>query len=76
MKDGVFMADSITIKVSELYERAKQMQDDGMEYVKLSILDEDEVDDDIIPPSLWLNAFSDEEPGSIDYDGIESIDVD
>lgn len=71
------MADSITIKVSDLYDRAKQMKDDGMDFVELTILAEEYEDDDILPPALWLSATSKKESFmSIDYEAIDAIDED
>ncbi|ACD22656.1 hypothetical protein FDE76_14920 [Clostridium botulinum] len=72
------MADSITIKVSELYERAKQMKDDGMDYVEVSILEDDDENfkSDPLPTTLWLSANSKKEPfESVEYEEIEVIET-
>lgn len=68
------MAEFITVKVSDLYDRAKQMKDDGMDFVQISILDEQEMDDGIIPSSLWLSASSKKESFmAVDYEEIEAL---
>lgn len=68
------MSDRITIKVSDLYHRAKQMKDDGMDVVRISILEEEELDDDdIIPACLWLSATSKKQSFmAVDYEPIDA----
>lgn len=68
------MADSIKVDVNELLERLNQMKNDGMKYVELLILDEEEFDNDIIPCTLSLSASEDKSfVFSFDYEMIEEI---
>lgn len=69
--------DTITLPVKELYRQLKEMMDDGMDYVELSILEADNYDpNDPIPASLELTAFSLDTPEEgVCYDGIDSVDV-
>lgn len=67
--------DSIVIKVSDLYSLAKQLKDDKMEYVHLSLLEEDFVDNERIPPSIEVSATeSKDSVCAVDYDGIEAVE--
>lgn len=66
------MADTIKISVDELFNQLQQMKADGMNYVKLSILDKEELDNDIIPRTLSLTASKDNSfKFSFDYEMIE-----
>ena len=64
--------DEITISVKELYEIAKQMLDDKMDWVTVSILDADGTGENALPPSVSLEAFTDDAP----YEGIVYDDID
>lgn len=72
------MADSITIKVSELYDLVKKMKDDRMDFVELLILDEeeDETDSSIIPRTLSFSATAKKSSFSTDYDCIDETTID
>lgn len=65
----------ITINVYELYEKAKQMYDDGMNYVEISIDAGDYSDPDCpLFPSVYFIAYTQEGPCSnieIDYEDIK-----
>jgi hypothetical protein len=50
------MTDTITLNIDELLDQINQMKKDGMKYVKLLILDEEELDGDTIPKTLSLSA--------------------
>ena len=64
--------DEIKISVKQLYERAKQMLDDGMDTVILSILTSDE--DENVPIALSLEAVAKDTPyEGVDYDEIEAV---
>ena len=64
--------DEIKISVKQLYERAKQMLDDGMDTVILSILTSDEGED--VPIALSLEAAAKDTPyEGVDYDEIEAV---
>ena len=64
--------DEIKISVKQLYERAKQMLDDGMDTVILSILTSDE--DENVPIALSLEAAAKDTPyEGVDYDEIEAV---
>lgn len=68
------MAD-ITIKVSKLYEMAKQLKDNKEELVIISITDEDEMEAWDIPASINFKATSLSEPDwTTDYDSIYAFD--
>lgn len=74
------MSNSITVKVSGLYQLAKKLKDDNMDTVNIMILQEDLEDDveyeeeDLLPPALGFRAYTKDpsDPG-IDYEEIESI---
>ena len=67
------MRDSIIVSVSELRALIKDVRRSGKEYVKLSILDplDDEDDDAVVPAELLLYAFNPNDPNIlIDYGSI------
>lgn len=64
--------DSITVKVSELYEQIKLMKDDGMDYVEIKMLEADE-DDPEIPASISLTARKETDLYDIDYEDVYSV---
>ena len=55
LKGGENM-DEIEVLVNDLYEMIKQLKEDGMDTVTISILPADDNDGDRIPPSLWFEA--------------------
>ena len=57
--------DTITVKVSELYEQIKLMKNDKMDYVTLSILEP--------KPEEDIPASQKNESVEIDYDSVDSI---
>ena len=60
------------ISVKELLEKAEEMNADGMEFVCLSLMEEDATDpDDILPPAVHFSAFERGSSGAVDYDCIE-----
>lgn len=63
--------DTITVKVSELYEQIKLMKNDKMDYVTLSILEPKPEED--IPASIYLTAYQKNESVEIDYESVDSI---
>ena len=64
----------INISVKSLYEKAKQMFDDGMDTVVVSILDPDGEGEDALPACISFEASTAEDPEmGIDYDEIEAI---
>ena len=67
--------DSITISVSDLEDLVSDLKNDGMKYVTLSILEEDELEGERIPPSLSATGYdsSDMSIGT-DYDDLEAIE--
>lgn len=69
--------DTITVPVKELYRQLKEMIDDGMDYVEVSIMEADNYDpDNPIPPSIELMAFSLDTPEEgVMYDGVDASDV-
>lgn len=58
-----------TVKVSELYQRAKEMLNDGMDFVEI---DFHEGDDDL-PRCLMFSASSKFDPGGSTYDDIYTV---
>ncbi len=51
------MADSVIVKVSELRSLLQDIRRDGMDYVRVSLIDEDDlIKDDVIPASVSLSA--------------------
>ena len=64
--------DSITVKVSELYEQIKLMKDDGMDFVEIKMLEADE-DDSEIPASISLTARKETDLYDIDYEDVYSV---
>ena len=64
--------DSITVKVSELYEQIKLMKDDGMDFVEIKMLEADE-DNPEIPASISLTARKETDLYDIDYEDVYSV---
>lgn len=62
----------ITISVSELYQKAKEMLNDGMDYVEIGI---DEADDEL-PPAVYFQAWTRHAPEmGVDYEVIEEAEL-
>lgn len=63
----------LTVKVSELYQRVKEMHDDGMDYVKIMLSEADSSDPDMpLPPCISFTAWTEEESfAGIDYEEVE-----
>lgn len=51
------MSDNITLNVKELFDQINKIKNDGMNYVDLTILDEEEFEGDLIPKTLSLTAY-------------------
>lgn len=63
--------DEIEVRVKDLYEIVKQLIDDGMDTVTVSILPADDNGGDRIPPSLSFEASTFEAPyEGVDYDNV------
>ena len=58
-----------TVKVSELYQRAKEMLDDGMDIVEVDFHEGDEY----LPRCLMFCASSKSDFGGTDYDEIYTV---
>lgn len=70
------MIDTITVKVSELYNLAKQLKNDGMDFVEVSIVQDDSTSAPL-PDCLNFSAFSEKMPEAFfDYDCIDGISED
>lgn len=66
------MCSSITINVNELFDQINKIKNDGMNYVNLTILDEEEIEGDLIPKTLALSAFINKADNIyIDYEMLE-----
>lgn len=63
----------LTVKVSELFERVKEMHDDGMDYVDIYLSEEDiSVPDIPLPPAINFTAWTEKESYmGIDYEEVE-----
>lgn len=63
----------LTVKVSDLYQRVKEMHDDGMDYAKISLSEADDSFPDVpLPPSISFAAWTESEPfAEIDYEEVE-----
>lgn len=69
------MKDSIILSVSELRSLVKDIRRSGSDFVKLSIVDSEKFDGDVIPPSL--EAFSCKKSDTsvwIDFEPIFEVD--
>lgn len=65
--------DEITVSVKELYNRAKQMLDDGMDIVTLGVSGGDGEGKDETPFFVWFEASTKDAPyEGIDYEEIEA----
>lgn len=63
---------NVTVKVSDLYKLSKEMLNDGMDYVEVSILEPDPEDD--FPVCLHFEASKAAEPEvGIDYEDLDDI---
>lgn len=65
--------DHIVVNVSDLSERASQLVEDGMKYVKLCLTESDDTcPDDILPPCIMVSACeSEDDPAETTYDSID-----
>ena len=64
--------DTITVKVSDLYEQVKLMMQDKMDVVEISILEADE-DFPEIGASISLSARKETDGYDTDYDDVYSV---
>ena len=64
--------DSITVKVSELYEQIKLMKDDGMDFVEIKMLEADE-DFPEIGASISFSARKESDIYDTDYDDVYAV---
>ncbi|MDF2605879.1 MAG: hypothetical protein K0S34_69 [Bacillales bacterium] len=64
----------ITVKVSDILKKAKELLDDKIEFVDISYFESQEEDGEIIPACLHFDAY-DGEGGGIDYDVVEEVEV-
>ena len=64
-----------TIDAYELYERAKDIINAGMDYAVISLCEPDDSDPDIpLPASVHFDAFSKREPAAlVDFEDIDVI---
>ena len=60
------------IPASELYQKAKEILSDGMEFVEISFLYPDEEDD--LPAAVHFEAYRTSDFGSTNYEEIDVID--
>lgn len=65
---------AITVRVTDLLEKINELIKDGIEYVEVGILDEQEFDGEKIPASLHFEAY-DGHGGGVDYEDIEEVKV-
>ena len=62
---------SILIKVSDLLAKARELSQDGIEYVELSLLEADGE----LPACVCFNAYSATVDSCIDYEEINAVDA-
>ena len=64
------------ISASELYQKAKEILNDGMDYVAISFMEPDEIDtDDPLPAAVHFDAFKKSTPEAwIDFEEINVVD--
>ena len=60
------------IPASELYQKAKEILNDGMEFVEISFMEPDEEDD--LPAAVHFEAYRASDFGSTDYEEIDVVD--
>ena len=65
------------ISASELYQRAKEMLNRGMDYVSISLMDpDDSVPDDPLPACVHFEACSKKDTNSwFDFNEIDAIQI-
>lgn len=63
--------DSCTVSASELFQRAKEMLNDGNTHVTITLVEPDEE----LPASVSFEAWKAGSDYSVGYDSIESIDA-
>lgn len=62
----------ITVSASALYQKAKEIVNDGMDYVNIFISDADEE----LPPAIFFEAWTKRAPEmGVDYDVIEAAEL-
>lgn len=67
--------DKIVVSVKDLAQKVKELTNNKMEYVKVSICEPLYDEDDIIPACLSFMAWTEEESFmEIDFDSIDAID--
>nr|DAS46735.1 MAG TPA: hypothetical protein [Caudoviricetes sp.] len=64
------------VKVNDLFSVVKDMKDDGMDFVELSFLEKDTSNpDDIIPASIFFEAWSKKDPEcGVGYDDVFAVE--
>lgn len=66
---------SIIIKLSDLRSRIQDMRRSGMDYVKLTILDESEYDNEMLPASLELSGCKSYDTDTwIDFEALDEVE--
>ncbi len=59
------------VPASELYQKAKEILNDGMDYVEISFMEPDEEDD--LPAAIHFEAFKKSSYGSVNYEEVDVI---
>jgi hypothetical protein len=62
--------DTITVSVKDLFDRAKELKDDGMDFVEISLAEPDDSDPGYMHFTAWKKSTSFE---GIDYEEIEAV---
>lgn len=60
------------VPVPELYEKIREILNDGMDFVEISLLEPD--DEDEIPAGVHFEAFRKGSYGSVNYEEVDVID--
>ena len=65
---------AITVRISELLNMVNKLNNDGIEYVDIEILEGEVFDDDVVPASLDFEAYGGDGSG-IGYGTLDEVKV-
>ena len=68
--------DQITLLVSDLKTMVDSLVKDGMQYVSITLMESDEVNGDVIPPSAAFSGIHPDDPDEeVDFGNLDAVDV-
>lgn len=68
------MKDSIIVKTADLYAEIKQMYEEGFDYTNLTIMDEDNFEDEPLPACITLSGLKESDPLMwVDFNEVEVV---